>query len=137
VSAPPEAAWDAAAEVVGGLGGRFGSAAAHVLGCSETVADFPRTVVGFRVVRADRPGVISLAGQHRFSRYALEFSTQPAGDGATKLRAETRAEFPGLHGRLYRALVIGTGGHVLAVRRLLATIRRSAEGTIRAGRASP
>ena len=35
----------------------------------------------------------------------------------TRLRAETRAEFPGARGRAYRALVIDSRFHVLAVRR--------------------
>jgi hypothetical protein len=43
------------------------------------------------------------------------------------VRAETRAAFPGLQGRAYRALVIGTRGHVLAVRRLLRAVKARAE----------
>ena len=35
----------------------------------------------------------------------------------------TFAVFPGLRGRVYRALVIGTAGHRIAVRRMLTTIR--------------
>jgi len=35
------------------------------------------------------------------------------------LRARTEAAFPGLLGRLYRAAVIGSGGHRLVARRLL------------------
>jgi hypothetical protein len=38
--------------------------------------------------------------------------------------AETRAVFPGLKGRVYRALVIGTRLHVLAVRRVLGGVSR-------------
>jgi hypothetical protein len=35
------------------------------------------------------------------------------------LRARSYAEFPGPAGRVYRALVIGSGGHRIMVRRLL------------------
>ena len=45
----------------------------------------------------------------------------------TRLGAETWAEFPGIHGRAYRAAVIGTRGHVVAVRRILAAVKRGAE----------
>jgi hypothetical protein len=127
VRAGPEAVWDAAAAVVARFGGGLGSPLARALGCSHTEPDFPRAVVGFRISRADRPIIISLRGDHRFSRYMLEFSTQASEDGATILRAESRAEFPGPAGKLYRALVIGTRAHVLAVRRLLDTIKRQAE----------
>jgi len=44
-----------------------------------------------------------------------------------RVRAETRAEFPGLQGSVYRALVIGTRGHVLVTRRILAAVQRRAE----------
>jgi hypothetical protein len=42
----------------------------------------------------------------------------------SRLRAETHAAFPGLLGRLYRAAVIGSGGHRLVTRRLLRQIAR-------------
>jgi hypothetical protein len=44
-----------------------------------------------------------------------------------RLSAETRAEFPGRSGSAYRALVIGTRGHVLAVNSILRAVRRRAE----------
>jgi hypothetical protein len=34
--------------------------------------------------------------------------------------------FPGLHGRLYRLLVIGSGGHGVATRHILRSISRKA-----------
>ena len=37
------------------------------------------------------------------------------------------ADFPGPHGRAYRLLVLGSRAHVLAVRRLLARVKRRAE----------
>lgn len=85
------------------------------------------TLPGFVVARAVPPAVLGLLGQHRFSRYALIFRIEKT-DAGVRLRAETRAEFPGAKGRLYRALVIGTRGHVVAVRRMLGAIRRRAEG---------
>ena len=68
-----------------------------------------------------------LEGEHRFSRYALIFHLDPLPGGRSRVRAETRAAFPGLRGRAYRALVIGTRGHVLAVKRLLRAVRARAE----------
>lgn len=81
---------------------------------------------GFHVAAARAPEELWLAGGHRFSDYALIFRLEPSG-GGTFLRAETRAEFPGLHGTAYRALVIGTRGHVLATRRILRAVRDRAE----------
>jgi hypothetical protein len=126
VNAPPEAAWDAVAAVLPRIGGRAGPAFARLLGCAEPDADFPRAIVGFRVARLERPAVISLQGEHRFSSYSLWFLVEP-GPESTILRAETRALFPGPAGRVYRALVIGTGGHIVIVRRMLTAIKRRAE----------
>jgi hypothetical protein len=85
------------------------------------------TLPGFVCARAVEPSVLALLGEHRFSRYALIFRVERT-SGGTRLRAETRAEFPGGKGRAYRALVIGTRGHVLAVRRMLRAVKRRAEG---------
>ncbi len=79
---------------------------------------------GFTVAKADIPERLALRGQHRFSRYALTFELDPTGENCCTLRARTWAEFPGLTGRAYRALVIGSGGHRLVVRRLLRNIAR-------------
>ena len=81
------------------------------------------TVPGFAVTRATKPVELALRGRHRFARYALTFQLEPDA-GATVMRAESRAEFPGPAGRLYRTLVIGSRGHVIAVRRLLAAVER-------------
>ena len=85
------------------------------------------TLPGFVCARAVEPSVLALLGEHRFSRYALIFRVERT-SGGTRLRAETRAEFPGGKGRAYRALVIGTRGHVLGVRRMLRAVKRRAEG---------
>lgn len=68
-----------------------------------------------------------LVGSHRFSAYALVFRLDELDDRHTRLRAETRALFPSIKGAVYRALVIGTRGHVLVTRRLLCAVKRHAE----------
>lgn len=91
------------------------------------------TVVGFAVADSARPHHLTLRGAHRFSRYELRFELVPRGD-RVELHARTAAVFPGVHGRVYRALVIGTGGHRVAVRRMLRAVARRAE---RAARVAP
>ena len=70
---------------------------------------------------------MALAGSHRFSSYALIFQLDQLGPERTRVRAETRAEFPRLKGSIYRGLVIGTRMHVLATRRILNGVKRNAE----------
>jgi hypothetical protein len=100
-----------------------GSGVARLLGCdpAEGTARFDGTVgqalPGFRVVAAEPERRLELRGQHHFSRYQLTFVLD---DG--RLRAQTHAIFPGLHGRLYRAAVIGSRGHRVVTRRLLRQI---------------
>lgn len=137
VLAEPDEVWRA---LVGGaradLGGRGAGAMARLLGCRDVAASGARplsagaTIPGFTVTQATPPSCLRLEGQHRFSRYALVLRVDPAGSGSTRVRAETRAAFPGPMGRLYRRLVIGSGGHRVAVRRLLRGVsRRSARTT--------
>jgi hypothetical protein len=77
---------------------------------------------GFAVA-ASVPGErLELAGRHRFSRYVLEFALRDGAAGTTRLAARSFAEFPGVHGSAYRALVIGTRLHVLATRGMLRAI---------------
>jgi hypothetical protein len=83
------------------------------------------SIPGFAVVHSVRPTELALAGRHRFSRYELTFRLE-ADHGTTLVRAESRARFPGRPGRLYELLVIGSRGHIVAVRRLLAAIAREA-----------
>jgi hypothetical protein len=114
-------------------GGRRSTAIARLLGCHDldTTAKPPvevgATIPGFHVSQAQSPSLLKLDGAHRFSQYRLTFHIDELGRDRSRLRAETHAVFPGPHGRLYRALVIGTGGHVVAVRRMLHTIKRRAE----------
>ena len=107
---------------------------ARILGCVDTTASGPRpldagsTCPGFHVAAIEERKVLALAGQHRFSRYALIFNLEDRHLKGTKLNAETRAEFPDATGRLYRSLVIGSGGHVFVTRSVLAAVKRRAEG---------
>ena len=108
--------------------------AAAALGCSHTEAKGEPSVIGstlpgFIVSRSIRPASLALLGQHRFSRYALVFRIDELDARRSRLRAETRADFPGRRGRAYRGLVIGTRGHVLVVRRILRSVRRRAEAS--------
>jgi hypothetical protein len=123
-------AWDA---VVGVLGRSFDSPrrsrVAAALRCEDTATGGPpfpavgATVPGFHVAQSAEPRLLGLEGRHRFSRYALTFRLEPH-DGSTRVSAETRALFPGIAGTLYRAAVIGTRGHVVAVRSMLRGVRR-------------
>jgi hypothetical protein len=68
---------------------------------------------------------LSMAGRHRLARYLLVFELADVEGETTLLRARTYAAFPGPHGRTYQALVIGSRGHVVAVKHMLRIIRRS------------
>jgi hypothetical protein len=133
VDAAPATTWEALLRTAdASLASRRAEVGARLLGCEDGEAGGPRPLAagsalpGFHVERAEPGRELALVGTHRFSRYALIFRLE--GDGAaTRLRAETRAEFPGLHGRAYRALVIGSRAHVAVTRRLLAAVKRRAE----------
>jgi hypothetical protein len=133
IAATPDEVWEALVAVVGGFtAGRGGGTFARALGCDETEpsgepGEIGSTIPGFVVARSVRPAVLALLGAHRFSRYALIFRIAETPEGNVLLGAETRAEFPGATGRLYRAAVIGTRGHVLATRSVLRAVRRRAE----------
>jgi hypothetical protein len=86
----------------------------------------PSTVLtGFVLDEARPPVRFALKGRHPFAVYRWVFELDELGDTAperTRLRAGTWADFPGAHGKVYRALVIGTGGHRVAVRWMLKRI---------------
>ena len=133
VAAPPDLAWDAAAQTLGAsLSGPLSGRLARLLGCDPAVMadweepDVGSSVPGFRIAVAERPRLLVVSGCHRFSRYGIVFRVVASGDGS-RCCAESRAAFPGLHGRLYRLAVIGTGTHRVAVRRLLQRVKRTAE----------
>ncbi|MDQ0579737.1 hypothetical protein [Streptomyces rishiriensis] len=106
---------------------------ARLVGATDRTASGPGPLVegatlhGFRVAEALAGRELVLVGGHRFSSYALVFRLTETGPGRTRLCAETRAAFPGRAGALYRGLVVGTGGHGVVVRRMLASVRRRAE----------
>ncbi|WP_199515579.1 hypothetical protein [Nucisporomicrobium flavum] len=83
------------------------------------------TLPGFEVTEAVPGRLLRLAGRHAFSRYELVLALSEE-DGGTRLSARTYAEFPGVHGFAYRALVIGSGAHRFFVARLLRGVREAA-----------
>jgi hypothetical protein len=131
VPSSPERTWDALVRVLrSDLSG--GGRLARVLGAfpSARSGDWSgdltgATLPGFAVVEAQRPARLELRGHHRFSSYALVFLID---DG--RVRAQTYAAFPGLRGRAYRALVIGTRAHRVLVRRLLRRIAGTASADL-------
>ncbi len=133
VLAPVETVWSALISVTESAFARPRAArVARALGCAHVETSGPidrigSTVPGFFVARVIAPAALALEGEHRFARYGLIWSVEPTKDRNSLLRAETRAEFPGIKGRLYRMLVIGTNMHVLAVNRLLRAVKRRAE----------
>ncbi|MEV0911542.1 hypothetical protein [Streptomyces hokutonensis] len=134
VAAGVDEVWRALTETLDRAYSRPGWARyARLVGCADRTAAGPRPLAvgsvfpGFRVVGAVPGGELVLRGSHRFSAYAFVFRLDELAPGRTRLRAETRAVFPGPAGAVYRLLVIGSGGHAAGVRRLLAGIRRRAE----------
>jgi hypothetical protein len=134
IEASREATWKALLHVVeGSVSSGAALRFARIVGCTDTAASGPRplqassTLPGFHVESATAPAELALAGSHRFSNYALIFRSDELEGGRTRVRAETRAEFPGLKGSVYRGMVIGTRMHVLATRRILTAAKRNAE----------
>lgn len=84
-------------------------------------------LMGFHVGASEPNRLLSLQGGHRFSTYELRFELEAAGED-TVVHAKTFAIFPGVLGRIYRALVIGTGGHRIVVRRMLRDVARRVSG---------
>ena len=113
---PIEAAWSAVhRSVARSFLLRDGHPLAGILGAE------PRQ--GFEVVSESSPTRLELAGRHRFSRYRLTFVLVATSPRSTTVRAITDAAFPGLHGSVYRTLVIGTGAHARIVRGILERMR--------------
>jgi len=130
----PAVVWPALLRTVERMtAGRAAPRYARLVGCADTEAGGPRplelgsTVPGFHVAELIRERLLVLRGSHHFADYALAFRLEPLGGVRTRIVAETRAEFPGAKGRAYRALVIGTRMHVLAVRRLLGGVAHRVE----------
>ncbi len=134
IEAEPARVWEALLRVAeGATAGSATPRYARLVGCEDTEVAGPRplaagsTFPGFHVERADAGHELALAGGHRFSDYGLIFRIDDLGEGRSRLRAETRASFPGLKGQAYKTMVIRTRGHVLVVRRMLGATKRRAE----------
>ncbi|MGD6750467.1 hypothetical protein [Streptomyces sp. BH105] len=130
VDAPAERVWPVLAAEFGGTGGRGFEAYARFIGAKP-----PRsrgapltegsTLPGFAVAEAVPGRSARLVGRHFYSRYELSLDLSERA-GGTLVRARTYAAFPGPLGKVYRLLVIGSGGHrALMVRRLAAVGRRA------------
>src|SRR4051812_41983896 len=81
------------------------------------------TIPGFAVTHSERPRLLTLRGGHGFSRYELRLELDSPHPSRARVHAKTSAAFPGLHGWIYRALVIRR----FVVRRLLSAVARSSE----------
>ncbi|WP_203601773.1 hypothetical protein [Streptomyces sp. SID9727] len=144
IEAAAEAVWRALSEtLVRSFGGRGATAYARLVGASDRTVSGPlpltegSTLPGFRVTAAARPHELTLSGGHRFSTYTLTFRLEALTPTRSRLRAESRAAFPGLPGTAYRHLVITTGGHALGMRRLLTAVRHGSEQRRTPTRPSP
>jgi hypothetical protein len=131
VSAPAPAVWRSLTGLLGRPRPAATNAFAHLVAAeprraSGTLFDEGATLPGFKVTEAVPGRRVRLAGRHRFSQYALVLTLAAQPDG-TVLSARTYARFPGLHGAVYRQLVIGSGAHRVFVTRLLRAVRRRAE----------
>lgn len=133
IPAPVDEVWPSLLDTVDRPGSRPLTLYTSLIGCEATTASGPRplaegaTIPGFRVAVAIPQQELTLEGRHRFSNYALTYRLEPHGRGSSRLRAESRADFPGLGGRAYRLLIVGTRMHVVAVRRILNAVRRRSE----------
>lgn len=133
IAADPEQVWPALLAVAGGsFSGPTVERFARLVGCRHTHASGPRPLAegsqlpGFVVDELTPQHHLALAGAHHFSTYRLVFGVRAEGPGRSVVSAATFAEFPGVKGRLYRTAVIGTRGHVVVVRRMLAAVERRA-----------
>lgn len=133
IEAPAEAAWAALFPLLSrSLNGRLARRTARLLDCRDQIAEGDLrhpggTLPGFVVARSVAPVMLALMGVHRFSRYALVIRIDLLPGQRCRVRAETRAQFPGAKGIAYRAGVIGTRMHSIVVRRLLRSLKRGAE----------
>ena len=116
VHASQSAVWHAVRRYAHGLAQSDHAVLGRVLGTE------PRS--GFELAEEVERERVVLTGRHRFARYRLVFELAAEPSNATKLSVLSFATFPGARGRLYRGLLMGTRGHVLAVRHMLRTIQR-------------
>ena len=118
LQASQSAVWRAVRQYACGLGESDHVVLGRVLGTE------PKS--GFELAEEVEGERLALTGRHRFARYRLVFELEAETSNVTKLSVLSFATFPGARGRLYRGLLMGTGGHVLAVRHMLRTIQRQA-----------
>ena len=133
VEAPAEATYAALFPTMeSALGTRFAHNYCERVGAMETEArgDLHHpggTLPGFTVTRAVAPVMLAMTGEHRFAKYGVVFRIDLLPGQRSRVRLETRAEFTPGRGKLYKAAVVGTRGHVLMVNRMLRSIKRRAE----------
>lgn len=133
IEADREVSWISLQRVLEATGSAGFARYARLIRAVDTAASGPRPLSegsafpGFHVVAVDEPHHLALAGRHHFSDYALIFRLDEVAPGRTIVHAETRAEFPGVKGAIYRMLVIRSRAHVLATRRILSAVKRAAE----------
>jgi hypothetical protein len=83
----------------------------------------PSTVPsGFALDELRPPERFALKGRHPFAVYRWVFELDAEAPQRTRIRSATWAAFPGPHGKVYRALVIGSGIHRVVVRLMLRRI---------------
>jgi hypothetical protein len=114
--AAPPVVWHAVRRYAGGLARTEHPVLGRLLGTR------PRS--GFELAEEVEQRRVVLAGRHRFARYRLIFELAEEAGASTTVSIRSLAAFPGVRGRVYRTLLVMTRGHVVAVRRMLHTIRR-------------
>ncbi|MGW4750034.1 hypothetical protein ACWEPR_35095 [Streptomyces sp. NPDC004290] len=131
VDSGPEELWRRLlVQVERSLSGAAGARYARLVRADPVAAGGPRPLdggsafPGFLVAGFEPGRELALRGRHLFSTYALVYRIEALSDGRSRLRAETRAVFPGVAGRLYRLLVISSGAHAFAMRRMMAAYRQ-------------
>jgi hypothetical protein len=133
VDAPAEATYAALFPAIErAFAGKFAHSYCERVGAMETEVSGDLhhpggTLPGFTVTRAIAPVMLALAGEHRFAKYAVVFRIDLLPGQRSRVKLETRAVFTPGKGRIYKAAVIGTHGHVLVVNRMLRAIKRGAE----------
>lgn len=126
VARPVPEVWEALVHVVQDDAGPLRRVGALVLGARPSAfsgGDLAAgsTIPGFAVARVRAPELLVLQGSHRFSSYTLVFRIDSR-RGGTTITAVSAARFPGVPGKMYRAAVVGSGLHRIAVRSLLRRI---------------
>ncbi len=116
----PRASWPLRllSAVVGAEPATANGLASHVIGAERP---------GFVVREVVRPATWAAAGRHRFARYQAVFRIESSASGGSRLSVETYASYPGRAGTVWRRVVMESGAYGVAVRAVLAYLRRRAE----------